>query len=105
MRIGVAGTHGIGKTTLVADLSARHPDHVSVAEPYVLLEDQGYAFDHPPSQHDYMVQFTASLRLFRQPTQKIIFDRTPLGSRLRRQPRGVRRGEPDRVGLSPRQAS
>lgn len=78
MRIGVAGTHGIGKTTLVADLSARHPDHVSVAEPYVVLEDQGYEFDHPPSQRDYMMQFKASLRLFRQPTQKIIFDRTPL---------------------------
>ncbi|MFC0532395.1 AAA family ATPase [Phytohabitans kaempferiae] len=78
MRIGVAGTHGIGKTTLVEDLSTRNPDHVSVAEPYVLLEDQGYEFGYPPSPSEYMVQFKASLRLFRRPAPKAIFDRTPL---------------------------
>lgn len=43
-----------------------------------MLEDQGYEFDHPPSQRDYMMQFKTSLGLFRRPTQKIIFDRTPL---------------------------
>ncbi|GAA4255076.1 AAA family ATPase [Dactylosporangium darangshiense] len=78
MRIGVAGAHGTGKTTLVEDLTSRHPSLASVPEPYVLLEEQGYEFDHPPSPADYMAQFRASLRLLRRPAARVVFDRTPL---------------------------
>ncbi|WP_330186327.1 AAA family ATPase [Dactylosporangium sp. AC04546] len=78
MRIGIAGTHGVGKSTLVEELVARHPDHVGVDEPFVLLEERGYEFDHPPSAADYLVQLKASLRLLRQPGRNVVFDRTPL---------------------------
>ncbi|MET7397616.1 AAA family ATPase [Dactylosporangium sp. NPDC005572] len=78
MRIGVAGTHGVGKSTLVEELVSRHPDHVGVDEPFVLLEERGYEFEHPPSAADYLVQLRASLRLLRQPGRSVVFDRTPL---------------------------
>ena len=47
MRIGVSGTHGTGKTTLVGELCARLPGHTSIDEPYVLLKEDGYEFEFP----------------------------------------------------------
>lgn len=78
MRIGVSGTHGTGKTTLVENLCERLPGHVSVDEPYLLLEEEGYVFAYPPSVADYWVQFRRCLRSFRSIAPQIVFDRTPL---------------------------
>jgi hypothetical protein len=78
MRIGVSGTHGTGKTTLVAELCARLPGHTSVDEPYFLLEEDGYEFEFPPSTDDYRAQLTRSLLELRSPATRVIFDRTPL---------------------------
>ncbi len=44
MRAGISGTHGTGKTTLAEALCARLPGHVTVDEPYYLLEEEGYEF-------------------------------------------------------------
>lgn len=78
MRIAVSGAHGTGKTTLVEALAERLPGHAAVPEPYLLLEERGYAFDHPPSVEDYAVQLRASLGLLRRRAPNAIFDRCPL---------------------------
>lgn len=42
MRVGISGTHGTGKTTLVEALCRHLPGHVAADEPYYLLEEEGY---------------------------------------------------------------
>jgi predicted ATPase len=80
MRIGIAGTHGTGKTTLAAALCARLPGHVTADEPYYLLEDEGYDFAFPPSPDDYRALLARSLRSLgaQPPHPGVVFDRTPL---------------------------
>jgi molybdopterin-guanine dinucleotide biosynthesis protein len=78
MRIGVSGTHGTGKTTLVGELCARLAGHVAAEEPYVLLEEDGYEFSFPPSAEDYRAQLTRSVQLLRSSGPDIVFDRTPV---------------------------
>ncbi|MEU0482055.1 AAA family ATPase [Streptosporangium sp. NPDC006013] len=78
MRIGVSGAHGTGKTTLVEELCARLAGHTPVDEPYVLLEEEGYEFDFPPSPDDYRAQLTRSLLELSSPATRIVFDRTPV---------------------------
>ncbi len=78
MRIAVSGVHRTGKTTLVEALAERLPGHVAVPEPYHLLEERGYAFEHPPSVEDYVAQMRASLGLLRRRAPNAVFDRCPL---------------------------
>lgn len=80
MRIGVSGTHGTGKTTLVEALCARLPGHVPVDEPYYLLEEEGYEFQYPPSPADHRMLMARSARILCSPPSPsaTIFDRTPL---------------------------
>lgn len=80
MRVGISGTHGTGKTTLVRALCARLPGHVAADEPYYLLEEQGYEFGLPPSLEDYRALLACSLRsLTALPSPPaVVFDRTPL---------------------------
>ncbi|HET8627887.1 MAG TPA: AAA family ATPase [Thermomicrobiales bacterium] len=78
MRIGVSGPHGTGKTTLVEDLCERLAGHVPVDEPFVLLEEEGYGFEHPPSVEDYWAQYSRCVRSLCSPAPRVVFDRTPL---------------------------
>ena len=78
MRIAVSGTHNTGKSSLVEALGARLPQHTMVAEPYEILEERGYAFEHPPSIEDYVVQLKQSLASLRRRSPNMIFDRCPL---------------------------
>jgi AAA domain-containing protein len=80
MRVGISGTHGTGKTTLAEALCARLPGHVTVDEPYYLLEEEGYEFGFPPSPEDYRALLACSVRsLTSLPSRPaVIFDRTPL---------------------------
>ncbi|MDM4722323.1 AAA family ATPase [Micromonospora sp. WMMA1363] len=82
MRIGVSGTHGTGKTTLVEALCARMPGHLAMDEPYHLLEEEGYEFRYPPSPEDYRSLIARSVRSLCSPPSPspsgTIFDRTPL---------------------------
>ena len=78
MRVGVSGTHGTGKTTLVRELCGHLAGHVPVDEPYYLLEEEGYEFAFPPSRDDYRAQLRCSLRLLRAAAPRVVFDRTPL---------------------------
>ncbi len=79
MRIGVSGTHGVGKSTLAAGLRECLPDHVVADEPYDVLVERGHEFGFPPSTDDLrvLIEFTVrSLVASRDP--HVIFDRTPL---------------------------
>lgn len=78
MRIGVSGAHGTGKTSLVASLSERLPDHETVPEPYESLEEEGYEFGFPPTAEDYRAQLVRAIAALQIPSQHLIFDRTPL---------------------------
>jgi hypothetical protein len=51
---------------------------VPVDEPYVLLGDEGYEFEFPPSLDDYRAQLRESLRLLGSAGPRVVFDRTPL---------------------------
>lgn len=78
MRIGISGAHGTGKTMLAADLCEHLAGHVTVDEPYLLLEEEGYEFEFPPSLEDYRAQLGRSLRMLRSSASRVVFDRTPL---------------------------
>jgi hypothetical protein len=80
MRVGISGTHGTGKTTLVEALCAHLPGHVAADEPYYLLEEEGYEFQFPPSLEDYRALLARSVRSLCSPLSPsdTIFDRTPL---------------------------
>jgi hypothetical protein len=78
MRIAVSGTHHTGKSSLVEALGERLPHHTMVAEPYEILEERGYAFEHPPSVEDYVVQLKQALASLRRRSPTVIFDRCPL---------------------------
>lgn len=78
MRIGVSGPHGTGKTTLVHELCSRFDELTPIEEPYVLLEEEGYDFEYPPSRADYRAQLTRSIQLLTSEPDGSVFDRTPL---------------------------
>ncbi|MFE7719829.1 AAA family ATPase [Nocardia rhizosphaerihabitans] len=78
MRIGVSGPHGTGKTTLVHELCSRLDELTPIEEPYVLLEEDGYDFEYPPSRADYRAQLARSIQLLTTEPDGSVFDRTPL---------------------------
>ncbi|MGP3690529.1 AAA family ATPase [Streptomyces sp. IBSNAI002] len=77
MRIGVSGTHGTGKTTLVEELCAALPGHAAAAEPYLVMEEEGYPFADPPTPGDYRAQLARSVVMLGPGDADVVFDRTP----------------------------
>lgn len=78
MRIAVCGAHTTGKSTLIAALADALPGHTVVPEPYEILEERGYAFAHPPTVDDYVVQLRQSLLSLRRASPNLTFERSPL---------------------------
>lgn len=78
MRIAVSGAHNTGKSSLVEALGAHLPGYTTVPEPYEILEERGYAFEHPPSVEDFVVQLKQSIASLRRQSPNMIFDRCPL---------------------------
>lgn len=78
MQIAISGTHCAGKSTLVDDLIERLPHWESIAEPYYVLEEEGYDFGEVPTLEDFEAQLTRSLQLVREQRQNVILDRCPL---------------------------
>ena len=81
MRLAVTGTHGSGKTTLVEDFAAAHPDYTHVVEPYETLLEAGVVFSDPPTIADYLEQLEHSIETLhaQEATQaNVVFDRSPI---------------------------
>lgn len=78
MRIAISGTHFSGKSTLIATLLKQFPNFISVEEPYILLEEQGYEFSNPPSVEDFEEQLEFSVRSIMESRNNTFFDRCPL---------------------------
>ncbi len=78
MRIAVTGTHRTGKSTLVAALAAALPGYDAVDEPYVLLEEEGHAFEDEPGFDDFEAMLTRSVGVVSASGPDGLFDRCPL---------------------------
>lgn len=77
MRIAISGTHRVGKTTLVEELSDVLSKYETVAEPYELLEEDGYESATPPTVEDFEAQLERSLEVLGDDSKNVIFDRCP----------------------------
>jgi predicted ATPase len=82
MRIAVSGTHRVGKSTLIEELSARLPGYRTLDEPYRVLEEEGHEFSDPPTPEDFERQLRRSLELIEELAEEgraeVLLDRCPL---------------------------
>ncbi|GHG77171.1 AAA family ATPase [Comamonas sp. JC664] len=80
MRIAVTGSHRVGKSTLIDLLGEQLEGYRLVEEPYLLLEEDGYAFASPPSLEDFVEQlrFSAELLHDEKDSRDTLFDRCPV---------------------------
>jgi hypothetical protein len=62
----------------VGDLAEALPGYATVAEPYELLEEEGYQFAATPSLEDYERQLERSLELLEEHRGDALFERCPL---------------------------
>lgn len=76
MRIAVSGTHGSGKSTLIDDFLAAHPDYVHEPEPY---EQDGVLFE-TPGVDEFYAQLERSVEILRghTPGARVIAERSPV---------------------------
>jgi len=80
MRIAAAGTHCVGKSTLIEEFLHAHPDFAHEPEPYaVLQEDYGEAFAAAPSAEDFYRQLEFNVGRLRryQRGDRVISERSP----------------------------
>ena len=77
MRVAFSGTHRVGKSTLLEGVASALPDHVTVDEPYLLLEEDGYEPSDPPSPEDFEAQLERSLLSVEESGPNVLFDRCP----------------------------
>lgn len=78
MRIAFSGSHRVGKSTLLSAVAEALPRHVTLDEPYNLLEDEGYEHEGEPSLEDFLAQLERSLQAFDESGPDTLFDRSPL---------------------------
>ena len=81
MRIAVSGTHGSGKTTLVEDFIATHPDYIHEPEPYQWLEEvYGEAVSDEPTADDFRRQLELSVERLQSYGRdaRVIAERSPV---------------------------
>ncbi len=79
MRIGVTGTHGSGKTTLIEDFVAAAPACIAVPEPFWLLAEHGTPLADGSSIADLETQLEASCSVILDTAgADVVFDRCPL---------------------------
>ena len=75
MRIVVSGTHASGKSTLIADFVARHPEFVVLPDPFELIAEEWDA----PEPGMFAAQLrVAGDRLLEDDGEQVIAERGPL---------------------------
>lgn len=75
MRIAISGTHGSGKSTLIADFAARHPQYEVMPDPFQLIDE---ADDQPgPAMLLRQLRIAAD-RLEQADSPDVIAERSPL---------------------------
>lgn len=76
MRIVVSGTHASGKSTLIGDFSAAHPEFEVLSDPYELLDEAG----DEPDAGVFLAQLGISARRLTEfePGAKVVAERGPL---------------------------
>jgi hypothetical protein len=77
MRIAFAGSHRVGKSSLIERVAERLSRHTIVDEPYNLLEEEGYEHADPPSLEDFEAQLERSLVELEGEEPDVLFDRCP----------------------------
>jgi predicted ATPase len=77
MRIAISGTHFSGKSTLVEALYEALPHYITVEEPYLALQEEGYEFAELPTIEDFELQLERSIENLDESSPDIIFDRCP----------------------------
>jgi predicted ATPase len=75
VRIAFSGSHRVGKTTLIERVAEALPRYALVAEPYYLLEEDGYEFADPPSVEDFEAQLERSIVELERAAERVFFDR------------------------------
>lgn len=76
MRIVVSGTHASGKSTLISDFAAAHPDFEVLGDPFDLLDESG---EEPDAATFFAQLRISSARLRRLPAgSRVIAERGPL---------------------------
>jgi len=81
MRIGISGTHGVGKSTLIDEFLITHPDFTHEPEAYtVLVEDFDEEFSSIPTADDFRRQLDFNIERLRshQPGERVIYERSPV---------------------------
>ena len=79
MRIAVTGTHGVGKTTLVEDISDAAGQFEAIPEPFVVFQSDT-AFVNGPNADDFEDQLNQSCDLILESAAErdTVFDRCPV---------------------------
>jgi predicted ATPase len=77
VRIAFSGSHRVGKTTLIDRVAEALPRYAVVAEPYELLEEDGYEFADPPSAEDFEAQLDRSIVALAEAGESALLDRCP----------------------------
>ena len=77
MRVAFAGSHRVGKSTLLDAVADALPGHEHLDEPYHQMEEDGYEFAHPPTVDDHVAQLRRSITDVRRAGPDVLFDRSP----------------------------
>lgn len=77
MKIAVAGSHRVGKSTLVEELAGSLPGYRTVDEPYHLLEEEGHELAEVPAVEDFELQLERSIECITEEQGDVLFDRCP----------------------------
>jgi hypothetical protein len=80
MRIAVSGSHGTGKSTLIAAFLERRPDYVHEPEAYEALADEVALTSKGPTPEglESLLQHTVSVLAEHPPGARVIFERNPV---------------------------
>jgi CBS domain-containing protein len=80
MRVAISGTHCCGKSTLIDEFLAAHPDFAHEPEPYtVLQEEYGEVFSAEPSAEDFYRQLEFNVDRLRSHNagERVVYERSP----------------------------